>query len=297
MECPQCGQWNFDEALCCQRCGDVFMRRSTPFEADPGLAEDREDYSQSSSLKQQARRARVFLVVAIAWACLIVLYPVAQRSGALELYLPGLAQQASIGGALPGMTALVVVAIWLYVAFLISKTAQSIGLAAMPAFAVSLAPPLWPFALGRMVRKNALLVYAFLLIDAIVLTGAWTLNQTTPWLFAAAVFFLLPLVIYHLLGCAVADLATLLGYNRYLAVLWICGMPYCIFAVLAAGMGAEGFWNFLQAARDPMAGFYSLMGWYEVVPMARCLLYAWPALSLFFWLRAIHENLKYPLYV
>lgn len=271
------------------------MRRSTPFEPDPGLAETRNRGTEFSELRRQAMRARRFLILAIAWGGAIAFWPVAVRSGAIQTCFPFLADgEAETAGV--GMVIPLLVLSGLYIAFLISKTAQSIGLTALPAFMIALFPPLWPLALGRMVRKNVLLVYGFLLTDAIVLTGAWVLNRTTPWIFCAVFLLLTPLAIYHLLGCAVADLATLLGYNRYLAVIWVCGMPYLIFAALVGTMGAQGFWNLIQAAGEPLTGYHELVGWYRVSPVAQTLLFAWPLLGLFFWLRAIHENLKYPLH-
>jgi hypothetical protein len=189
---------------------------------------------------------------------------------------------------------------WMVLAYAMAKTGESVGLGFWLNFTMGLIPPLLPAVAARIGSRSIMWTYLYLSLDLLVMTLAVRFFEAAPLLCLLVIAAEIPLLIYHVLGCAVGSIASALGMNAYVATIWACGVPLVLLVYVAYDQGAlativtglvdqsgGASISLLTALLDPsvIAGSFTLMG----------LVAIWGVMGWLFWLKSVYESLRYPL--
>lgn len=295
--CLHCGQENNKKALYCGQCGESLNSQRipaydspVPILAGPDLRPQIEFHDH---FKRAAAKARWFLIMLTGLlsppvALLITGWsrqanPLARMSQS-ELYPVLLAGAAAWCAVLYG--------------FLVAKTGESNGAPFLRTFAAACLPPLTPAVWSRLSGRSPWRPYIWLLIDGTVLgVGGWYLAEW-PYLLLLLVLCVLPFVIYHLFGCALGAMASALGLEAPLTILWLCLLPDLLVILMV--------WEFLGSLDPGMAQQPLALTLSEVAIFLRpdhlmaytffkTLAFVYGLVSVAAWVKVVYENLKLPL--
>jgi hypothetical protein len=217
---------NHADALSCSLCGMVLIRREDPASRhsknEPMIGPSYGTQAPDKMpLKEYERRATRFMaLMLLAQAVLIaMIYLKDMLVGALGIELPN--------GMGPDRFVWLTIGVygWGVLAYAMAKTGESVGLGFWTNFSLCLMPPFLPAVAARIGSRSIIWTYLYLSLDLLVMTLAVRFFDMAPILFLLVIAAEIPLIIYHVLGCAVGSIASALGMNAYVATVWACGAP------------------------------------------------------------------------
>lgn len=317
LKCPQCELINPPDTLECRSCGKPLLARE-PSRALPAFSQTAAgrvgvrytppgrlapagagSYAygglERAALDLDLPRARRFLGFALALALMTVVAPVAHWvAAALEggeepiglvntLYLAGLV----------GFMGLVLLA------FLAAKSCELMGESFIWCFLVALVPPLVPGLLARAAGRSMFVPYLWLVLDAVIIGGAIYSFDRWPWAVGLVLILMLPLVVYHLLGCALGSFSSALGLNSYMLFGWVCLAPLLLtwMMLMENGLALEPSLELiagLALSTDHLAAGRELVEMLGELYYTRVVGIAWLLLGCALWIKAIYSGLKIP---
>lgn len=298
MKCPSCGTLNYDAALSCTLCGWV-INRDGPKEGS--LVDERrvEEAPVASAhliqLEAARLRARMFLVLIGVQVVLLALLGLGLFS-ILNEDLIGIHGEA---GMATGLVAGLLLMLNFTMAFLTAKTGTLMGMPFWFNFLLSFILPAVPGIWARVAGRNILYVYGWLLLDILVLAGFWNSFGPTSPVMQTVFLVMLPVLMYHALGCAVPTVASALGLNHYLTVLWLCLGPLGILTIWVYHVFVPGGWyarmsELGQGTESAVRLLWELAPsfWGSSTVLGAVLIYVGCVLAV--WIHTLHLNLKYP---
>lgn len=295
--CLHCGLENSKKSLYCGQCGESLTSQRIPAYDSPIPILAGPDYriptEFQSEFKRAAAKARWFLIMLIG----LLSPPVALLITGWSRQLSPLAQMRQsqlypmlIAGA----------AVWCAVVygFLIAKTGESNGAPFLRTFTMACLPPLTPAVWSRLSGRSPWRPYVWLLVDATMLgVAGWYLAEW-PYLLLLLLLCMLPIVIYHFFGCALGTMASALGLDEPLTILWLCLLPDLLLILMV--------WEFLGALDPTMAQQPLALTLSEVAIFLRpdhlmtytffkTLAFIYGLVTCAAWVKVVYENLKLPL--
>lgn len=293
IECLHCGQRNHGEALYCNLCGEVLLRRGAQRFNEIGLsynAAPRDD-----DLKQRASAARRFLVI----LALFALPPIAVLGlgwkGGLDLLVDG---RNRFGPQTPLLILGGIAYLIFLNAYLTAKTGEAVGCPFFLNFVLASLPPLLPAVWARIAGCSHYKPYIYLIIDAGVAGLALYIFPDWAYLFLALTFALAPFLIYQFFGCGIGQIASDLGLYPSVIIGWLCLGPIFLLGILVCDMMGSG--DPLIVVQPVSLTIHDLRGLlfdaeqifslysFKVIS----LLYA--LITVFVWVKVVHEDLKLP---
>lgn len=217
QECLHCGTKNRSRAHYCQMCGEALGLRPEKL-GDPPVLAYKPPVELQNEFKLSAAKARRFLMLLGA----MVLTPLGLMAGGWA----GRIASPSSGGQMALMVTLGgVLYVCLVYGYMMGKTSESCGAPFAMNFMLGCIPPLSPMLWARLGGRQAWLPYTNLAIDALVLWVGGYFFQELPLMLLALLFVMLPIILYHLFGCATGQLAGALGLSPTVLTLWLCLVP------------------------------------------------------------------------
>jgi hypothetical protein len=248
-------------------------------------------------LREYEARARRFLLFTLpAQAALIVML----------YFKEALAQHVGSGAVDPDGANLMVLAGlavygWAVLAYAVAKTGESIGMGFWSSFAMTMFPPMLPAVVARIGGRSIMWVYLYLAIDVLVAAVSLRFFHAAPLFFLLTLAALVPLIIYHVSGCAIGTIATALGMNSYAAVLWICGLPLglLVYEGIQQGIAEKMIHGLVDGEEGVGIDMFATL--FDPTILAdsatlTALILIWAIVGWIFWLKSVYESLRYPLF-
>jgi hypothetical protein len=303
--CARCGHINPRDTLTCGKCNERLASAEESFEdmmlhGNPLAGSSYTSAPDDDFVARYRARGRRFMWIFAGLSGLTagfgaLLYFSARRAAEGRLALDEFAPHGEMFALALGVCALALFA------FLLAKTGEAIGHPFAANFFMALLPPLTPAVMARIGNRFVLLPYIYMIVDAVALIVAWFVFRETPLGMMIVAGLLLPFLIYQVHGCAAGEIGTALGFNYYLVIAWFCVVPMILLTVLANAIGLSVI-DLAQTGDTPSAVRETLqagplalgefMNGYSTVAV---LTLAWAAFTFVLWVKAIYENLCYPL--
>ncbi|HOR26709.1 MAG TPA: zinc ribbon domain-containing protein [Candidatus Sumerlaeota bacterium] len=307
MQCPQCHSVNANGALACTMCGAPLGRRLDTDPALPGAGADDDIYVGPSykldsrvahdpnELKRRSALASRFLLLAT--PLFLALMAGIQFRAEAAAYLRDMLQLEALT---PTQFLLILAGTGIVLnAMLIYYSARAAGGNGLLAAAVALAPPLIPAGYALLARRRFWMPYVCLLVDGLILAAAWFIFTNYAWLTLVLFLLMIPVIAYHLSGCAAVDISLSLGLLHYLSVAWVCLGPavlagWCLVEIgvmdLLANSLADGthFPSLSEIGRQVYGQIGANPDRYQMA------LLVWLGVILLVWIKSVYENLKFP---
>lgn len=304
MHCIRCGTNNNERALYCTMCGEPFVR---PAEAEgqtegdvltiPGTSYTADNTENlDKQMVHCANRASLFVFVSLVFIVVIALGVVFSGAVGRMLDPEGLMTAAERSWAVGGILGFLGL---IFFAFLTGKTAQALGSSFWGHFLPTLLPPFVPGVMAHIGRYPIWKPYLWLLLDAGLGVLAWQFFETHPLLMFVVMLGLAGAVPYHLMGCSVNPIGSSLGLPGGFTTGWFSFLPIAFFLYRFATGGA------LRNLADAIASFdigisasvfWSVFDVQDIQPGTGqfYLVILFGLFTLGFWIKAIQENLRYP---
>jgi hypothetical protein len=293
MDCLVCGQKNSDQSLTCGGCGEMLLHHG----GDSRLPREPLTLAGPTYAAAPPRlalhhewRARSFALLAFALLGVLVV------ASGLHL-LPDFEVVRVLNGIFGSGWHLAAYLLVVH-AFLLGSTARAMGLNFWAYGVLGLVPPLVPLAWARIAQTAWWKPYVVLAVTLAVTAGlSWWLREVS-WAVALVWLAAVPFLISGWLGGSVIAIARLLGLNSYLAGSWVCLAPTVIGGFIAWRWRVVELAEMAFDPNDTLRGcLQAAVGMidFSALPLDLTLLAAtWGVLTLLLWVKAIHDNMRFP---
>ncbi len=296
MKCTTCGTNNPTGEISCGRCGRMLPLEKTAAGCDPLIGVSYEAQPDDNFMGMYAARGRRFLLI------FCMMFVLLLGLAALPMLMtPVGAGKAMSDPELLGFSTLGVGLVGLiFMAYLFGKTGESVGAPFAVNFLLALLPPLWPAVLARIAGRPMYLPYLYLAITLAAYGGVAWLLRDYAYLTGTLFILILPLLIYQLLGCSVAQVGPALGYGPVATFVWMCFMPVVLFVIL---LNSQGF-EWLEIASIVDMNNLAGSGRTLLPYLSKSTLLSFSSVSVtilmfglmthLLWIRSVYQNLCYP---
>lgn len=291
QECLHCGTKSPAKAHYCQMCGEALGLRPDKAGNPPVLA-----YTPPVELKDQfkihAAKARRFLMLLGA----LVLAP-------LGLMAAGWAGWLAAPTHPGGQTSLLVTLgsilyVCLVYGYLVGKTGESCGAPFAMNFMLGCLPPLSPMLWARLGGRPGWRPYLNLALDGVALWIGGHFFHELPLMLLALGFVMIPLILYHLFGCATGPLAGALGLSPALLTVWLCLLPdLLLFFVLRDMLHTIDLGNPRQPLALTLAELrvFIVPDQFFAFSAFKLSIFLYLLVTFTAWVKLVYENLRMPL--
>ncbi len=291
--CLNCGAQNLLEADRCAKCGQSLA--VAPGSGDPELlvtAGKVYTAAPSPEMLVCARRARYFVLLFVLALLIVAAVPVLRWSYGIDLL-------GRMQSGIP-LAAWAAVYGWLLHAYLVGSTAQSTGMSFWPSFLLALVPPLVPTAWARIGQARWWKPYVFLAVTLGFSALFTSLAHGAEWAIQVACMAAIPFLISIWFGGSVTLITRILGINPYLGGLWLCIIPALLGGFVLADLDFISIFENVRKAGTSFGQSLTTVVQYldfQSLPAELLILCAiWSGLTLLLWIKAIHDNLRFPIF-
>jgi hypothetical protein len=296
VECVHCGKRNPADAVVCYLCGKEIARRGENVLAGSMIGTSYGAIAApNAELTDAAARARRFLFIVLFILALppllaaVELYAKSQIVG-VDSLMRQIQHQLFIAGGL--------VYLILVFGYLTANTAEATGGPFLSSLLMALFPPAIPAVWARIGGGRVWKPYLYFLIDAVILGGALAGLHEWPALALAVFVFMIPFIMYQVLGCTVTATAGLLGLYPTATIAWVCLGPALLTGLILYGALIETGQPLLGASWDQIGQELKQFAQPELAleyfPLKVGAIF-YLTLSLLAWVRAIYNDLGLPL--